>query len=81
VLTARTVLAALGEKVPDEPVATIQADPLFKLVDQKRALRSTVWMKHIGYTREKVVTPEPLGTGEADAAELQEKIDVLRRPK
>ena len=80
-LIARTVLAALGAKAPDETVATIKADPLFKLVDQKRALRSAAWMKHIGYAREKVVTPEPLGTAEADAARLQEKIDALRRTK
>ena len=36
-------------------------------------------MKHIGYTREKTVKPEPLGTAEADAARLQVKIDAIRR--
>lgn len=76
---AQTVLAALGVKVPDEPLATIKADPLFKLVEQKRGLRSAAWMKHTGYTREKTVKPEPLGTAEADAAKVQEKIDALRR--
>jgi hypothetical protein len=80
-LIARTVLAALGEKVPDETTATIKTDPLFKLVDQKRALRSAAWMKHVGYTREKTVRPEPLGAVEADAAKVQERIDALRRPK
>src|SRR5437763_636524 len=59
---------------PDESVATIKADPLFKLVEQKRALRSSAWMKHIGYTRAKSVKPEPLGTAEADAVKLQEKL-------
>jgi hypothetical protein len=49
------------------------------LVEQKRAMRSAAWMKHIGYTREKTVKPEPLGTSEADAAKLQEKIDAIRR--
>ena len=78
---AKTVLAALGVKVPDETVATIKADPLFKLVEQKRAMRSAAWMKHVGYTREKTVKPEPLGTAEADAAKVQEKIDALRRKK
>lgn len=34
-----------------------------------------------GYTREKAVKPEPLGTAEADAAKVQEKIDALRRKK
>jgi lysophospholipase L1-like esterase len=80
-LIARTILAALGVKAPDESLATIKADPLFKLVEQKRALRSAAWMRHVGYTREKTVKPEPLGTAEADAAKLQEKIDALRRKK
>ncbi len=78
-LIAKTILAALGVKAPDETVATIKADPLFKLVEQKRGLRSAAWMKHVGYTREKTVKPEPLGTAEADAAKVQEKIDALRR--
>jgi lysophospholipase L1-like esterase len=80
-LMAKTILTALGVKAPDETVATIKADPLFRLVDQKRALRSAAWMRHVGYTREKTVKPEPLGTAEADAAKVQEKIDALRRKK
>ncbi|MFO0840825.1 MAG: hypothetical protein U0797_00300 [Gemmataceae bacterium] len=76
---ANTLLAALGVKAPDEAVATIKADPLFQLVQRKRAARSGAWMKHVGYTREKTVKPEPLGAAEADAAEIQEKIDALRR--
>jgi lysophospholipase L1-like esterase len=80
-LIAKTVLAALGVKVPDESVAEIKADPLFKLVEQKRGMRSAAWMKHVGYTREKTVKPETLGTVEADAAKVQEKIDALRRKK
>ncbi|QDU23522.1 SGNH/GDSL hydrolase family protein [Urbifossiella limnaea] len=78
-LVARTILAALGVKAPDEPLATIKADPLYRLVEQKRALRSAAWMRHTGYTREKTVRPEPLGSAEADASRLQEKIDALRR--
>jgi len=38
-------------------------------------------MKHVGYTREKTVKPEPLGTAETDAKKLQEQIDALRRKK
>jgi lysophospholipase L1-like esterase len=78
-LVAKTILNALGAKAPDESGAAIKADPLFKLVEQKLAARSAAWMKHIGYTREKTVKPEPLGTGEADAVKLQEKIDAIRR--
>jgi hypothetical protein len=80
-LMARTILAALAVKVPDETVADIKKDPLFKLVAEKRALRSVPWMKHIGYTRETTVAPQPLGTVEADAAKLQEKIGALRRAR
>jgi hypothetical protein len=78
-LMARTILAALGETTPDEKLADIKADPLYKLVAQKRGLRSAAWMKHIGYTREKTVQPGPLGTAEDDTAKLQQQIDALRR--
>jgi hypothetical protein len=78
---ARTMLIALGVKPPDEAVAAIRADPLYKLVEQKRALRSAAWMKHVGYTREATVAPGPLGTAEADAATVQQQIDALRRGK
>jgi lysophospholipase L1-like esterase len=76
---AHAILAGLGVKVPNDTLAEIQKDPLFKLVNQKRGLRSAAWMKHIGYTREKTVEPQPLGAVEADAAKLQEQIDALRR--
>lgn len=78
-LMAKTILAALGATVPDEKLETIKADPLYKLVSDKRALRSSHWMNHIGYTREKTVKPQPLGDTETKAAELQQKIDALRR--
>ncbi len=80
-LMARTVLAAIGVKVPDERLADIRKDPLYKLAAEKRAFRSAGWMKHIGYTREAKVEPQPLGTVEADAAKIQDKIDALRRAR
>ena len=78
-LMARTILAALGAQVPDEPLATIQADPLFKQADLLRRHRAIHWMQHIGYTREKTVTPQPLGDTEAEAVKIQERLDQLRR--
>ena len=78
-LIAKTILAALGVAIPDEAVVTIKNDPLFKLVDQKRRMRSAAWMKHVGYTREQTVVPGPLGSVESEAARVQEKIDALRR--
>jgi lysophospholipase L1-like esterase len=80
-LMARTILSALAVKVPDGNVADVKKDALFKLVADKRALRSGGWMKHIGYTREAKVEPQPLGTTEADAAKIQVKIDSLRTDK
>ncbi len=78
---AKTIVSAFGVQPSSDTLNTIQADPLYKLIEQKRRLRSGAWMKHIGYTREATVTPQPLGTTEADAAKLQEKIDELRRLK
>ncbi|MFO0808590.1 MAG: SGNH/GDSL hydrolase family protein [Gemmataceae bacterium] len=78
---ANAILTAFGIEIPNATVAAIRADPLFKLVEGKRGMRSTAWMKHIGYTREKTVKPEPLGTVEADAAKVQATIDALRRKK
>lgn len=80
-LKAQTVLAALNVKPPFEKIATIQADPLYRLVEEKRRLRSAAWMKHIGYTRETTVSPQPLGSVEAYAAKVQEKIDAFRRSR
>lgn len=76
---ARTLLAGLGVKTPDDSVATIKADPLHKLVEAKRGARSSAWMRHVGYTREQTIAPQPLGTAEADAKKRQEAIDALRR--
>lgn len=78
-LIAKTILAAVGVQVSDKTVETIQADPLFKLVDSKRKLRWSGWMQHLGYTREKTVLPGPLGDTETKAADIQEEIDALRR--
>ena len=80
-LIAKTILTALGVKLSDETLETVKADPLFKSVELKRGARSPAWMKHTGYTREKTVKPESLGSAEADAAAMQEKIDALRRKK
>ena len=80
-LMAKTILGGLGIQVPDEPLAKIHDDPLFKQVDLWRRHRSAHWMQHIGYTREKTVEPQPLGDTETEAAKMREKIDALRRQK
>jgi len=80
-LIARTILGALGVQVPDESLAKIHDDPLLKQVDLLRRHRSTQWMRHIGYTREKTVAPEPLGDTEAEEQRMRQTIDTLRRQK
>lgn len=78
-LIATAFLKGIGSEVPNQPIATIKADPLFKLIDEQRRMRSAHWMKHIGYTREATFEPQPLGNVELDVAKLQEKVDALRR--
>ncbi len=78
-LMARTILKGVGLETPEEPLAKIKADPLFQQVDALRRLRSARWMQAIGYTREKVVAPSPLGDAPEQAAKLQAKVDELRR--
>lgn len=78
-LMAKTILAGFGVQVPDEPVATILADPLYRLVQNKRSLISDRWLKHVGYNREKLVTPQTLDDTDPKVAKLQAEIDALRR--
>ncbi|EAQ77670.1 SGNH/GDSL hydrolase family protein [Blastopirellula marina] len=78
-LMAKTILSALNAPIPEESLAEIQADPLYKLVDQLRKHRSSNWMKYVGYTREKTVPPQPLGETEQESAQIQAKINDVRR--
>jgi lysophospholipase L1-like esterase len=78
-LMARTILAGIGVDTPDEKPEIIGADPLFRKVHELRQFRSTRWMQHIGYTREKTVDPQPLGDTEARAAAMGKDINELRR--
>ena len=78
-LMAKTILAALDVRLPEESLVEIENEPLFKEVAKLRRYRSGQWMKHIGYTREKTVVPQPLGETGKEAAKMQAKIDSLRR--
>jgi lysophospholipase L1-like esterase len=68
---AKTILAGIGVGIPDEPLATITADPAYRKVNALRKLRADRWMAHIGYTRGKKVEPQPLG-------DLEEQEDKIR---
>lgn len=76
---AKTILGSLGIPVPDEPLAKIHGDPLFKQLDLLRRHRAVHWMEHIGYTREKTVAPRPLGDAETKETRMRHAIDALRR--
>jgi len=80
-LMARTILAGAGVTTPDVSAKEAMADPLFKAVDQLRKFRAGKWLAHIGYSRERVVAPTPLGDAEEQVAKLQAKVDELRRAK
>lgn len=78
-LMASTILSALDVSVPQQSLEAIQADPLYQKVDKLRKHRSSNWMKHVGYTREKTVTPQPLGETEGVATKMKAEIDQIRR--
>ncbi|MBL8864687.1 MAG: SGNH/GDSL hydrolase family protein [Planctomycetia bacterium] len=78
---AGVILKAFGESLPADSLKAVREAPIFKLVEEKRRLRSAAWMKHIGYTREATFPPQPLGSAENDAAKIQARIDALRRAK
>jgi hypothetical protein len=76
---ATSILKGLGVETADEDVGEIQKDPLFKKVDQLRSFRGKQWMKHVGYTREKLVKPQPLGDTVKMVSGIQAEINQLRR--
>lgn len=80
-LMARTILAGMGVAVPDQEVAVVTKDPLYRKIDALRSFRSKAWMNHIGYTRQRKVEPAELGDTEEQVAARQREIDSLRRAK
>jgi lysophospholipase L1-like esterase len=82
---AQAILKGLGVALPsgtaEELLAGAEADPMFKLVQQRRELRSKAWLDHIGYTRERTVAP---GSGDISATEekaagIQQEINELKK--
>ena len=78
---ATSILKGLGVETASEDVEVILKDPFFKKVDQLRSFRGKQWMKHVGYTREKVVKPQPLGETEKTVSKMQAEINKLRRAR
>lgn len=81
-LIAVTILNSFGITVEgnlNEILASIKADPLFVEIDKRRQMRSKGWLEFIGYERGERVKTDSVDEVEAKAAELQAKIDTLRR--
>ena len=79
-MMAQTVLKGLGMKFGplEEEFATINKDPMWKLVSQRRKLRSQGWLKYVGYTRGKTFKIDSIEATKAKAVELQNQIDKLK---
>lgn len=80
-LMGRLVAQGLGLPVPDASLeaemARIQADPLFALVRDRRALRSEAWLPFVGYTHSATFKSPSVRAAEAVVARLQVEIDAL----
>lgn len=83
---AAAILKGLNLPLPEGDLATlmatVQADPLYKLIRQRQSARGSGWLNYIGFTRVNKTTPpheNDIQAVEAQSAELQKQIDVLRK--
>ncbi len=65
-----------NQNLPAE-LSVIEADPLFHLVASHRQLRSTGWLKYIGYALAETVKSDSIQEVEKEAADLQAKIEQM----
>ena len=77
-LMAQVILDAIGVDTGDMSLAEVKADGLYQAVAQLRKHRSSSWMSHIGYTREKTVKPSPLDGSLQKEQLLRRKVDELK---
>ena len=77
-LMAQVILDAIGVDTGDMSLAEVKADGLYQAVAQLRKHRSSSWMSHIGYTREKTVKPSPLDGSLQKEQILRRKVDELK---
>jgi hypothetical protein len=78
-LMAQIVLRGLGVPVASEELKAVEADPLYGLIREQRETRSPGWLRYVGYTRGETVKSDSVTHVEKENAELQAKIDALRR--
>jgi hypothetical protein len=81
-LMAQVFLQGMGTRIQFDELETeyqtVHNDPLFKLVDQRRRLRSKGWLEYVGYTRGKTVKRDSIQDIQTQAAAFQEQIDALK---
>jgi lysophospholipase L1-like esterase len=84
-LMAHAFLRGIGVELADAAndldaeLTRVEADPLFKLVHDRREKRSAGWLGFVGYSRGKVVKTDSVSSVENDVEALQKQIDALRR--
>jgi len=80
-LIAQSILTKLKilsmESLAQTKLSDITQDPLFKLVAQRRQIRSKGWLEFIGYTRGKTVKSNSIDSTEVRVKELQTQIKAL----
>ncbi len=83
---ADAILKGMGIPSPagdlDTRLATVQADPLYKLIRQRQSARGLGWLNYIGFTRVNKTTPpheNDIQAVETQATDLQKQIDTLRK--
>jgi len=79
-LMARVIAAGLGLPLnttePDVELARIQADPIFPIIRDRRALRSEAWLPFVGYTRGPTFKSDSVKAAEAVVVRLQKEIEA-----
>ncbi len=77
-LMARLFLKGIGVPLEDVDVhyyaALLTKDPLYRLVQQRRAMRSTAWLVDIGFNKPGNYKALPLDEAEKMAAEMKQQI-------
>jgi len=83
-LMAQIILTALHLPIPSElnasaDLSRLKDDPFFKLVDERRRLRSEAWLSFVGYTRERTFKSASVGATEKVVARLGGEINSQLR--
>lgn len=83
-IMARAIAQGLGLNLPsaaaENELRRIEADPRFKLIHQRRALRSEAWLPFVGYFRDRSFKSPSVNAAEAVVARLHADLKRLGQP-